>query len=115
MKYHEFEGFEFDPDMTPKLIRDLNGGSFMILRNHGVLICGTSVAGCVVNHHWLEMGCQGQIAALAAGEGNYTIPSKAACEYAHSQFMDAGNFLEGGKDWAACLRLADRLDLSYKD
>ena len=55
------------------------------------------------------------LAALAAGEGNYTIPGKAACEYAHSQFIDAGNFLKGGKDWAACLRLAERLDPSYKD
>jgi ribulose-5-phosphate 4-epimerase/fuculose-1-phosphate aldolase len=115
MKYHEFEGFEFDHDMTPKLLRDLDGGSYMILRNHGVLVCGESVAECVVNHHWLEMACQGQIAALVAGEGNYTIPSKAACEYAHGQFMDAGNFLKGGKDWAACIRLAERLDPSYKD
>jgi ribulose-5-phosphate 4-epimerase/fuculose-1-phosphate aldolase len=115
MKYHEFEGFEFDPDMTPKLVRDLAGGTFMILRNHGVLVCGGSVAECVVNHHWLEMACQGQIAALSAGDGNYTIPSEEACEYAHRQFMDAGNFLKGGKDWAACLRLAERLDPGYKD
>lgn len=115
MKYHEFEGFEFDPAMTAKLIHDLDGGSFMILRNHGVLVCGESVAECVVNHHWLEMACQGQIAALAAGEGNYTIPGKEACDYARSQFRDAGNFLKGGKDWAACLRLAERLDPSYKE
>jgi len=113
--YHEFEGFEFDDEMTPKLVRDLDGGFFLILRNHGVLVCGESVAECVVNHHWLEMACQGQIAALAAGEGNYTIPSKEACEYAHSQFMGGGNFLTGGKDWAACLRLAERLDPFYKD
>ena len=115
MKYHEFEGFEFDHDMTPKLIRDLDGGSLMILRNHGVLVCGESVAECVVSHHWLDMACRGQIAALAAGEGNYTIPTKEACEYAHSQFMRDGNFLKGGKDWAACIRLAERLDPSYKD
>ncbi|MBW0007108.1 MAG: class II aldolase/adducin family protein, partial [Sphingomonas sp.] len=115
LKYHNFEGFEFDPDMTPKLIRDLEGGSLMILRNHGVLVCGGGVAECVVNHHFLEMACQGQIAALAAGEGNYTLPSREACEYGHRQFMDAGNFLKGGKDWAACLRLADRLDPGYKD
>jgi ribulose-5-phosphate 4-epimerase/fuculose-1-phosphate aldolase len=115
MKYHEFEGFEFDPEMTPKLMRDLDGGAVRILRTHGVLVCGGSVAGCVVNHHWLEMACQGQIAALAAGDGNYTIPSEAACEYAHSQFMEGSNFLTGGKDWAACLRLADRLDPSYRD
>jgi ribulose-5-phosphate 4-epimerase/fuculose-1-phosphate aldolase len=115
MKYHAFEGFEFDHDMTPKLLRDLDGGSYMILRNHGVLVCGGSVAECVVNHPWLEMACQGQIAALSAGEGNYTVPSKEACDYAHGQFMAAGNFLKGGKDWAACLRLAERLDPSFKD
>jgi ribulose-5-phosphate 4-epimerase/fuculose-1-phosphate aldolase len=101
--------------MTPKLVRDLDGGSFLILRNHGVLVCGGSVAECVVNHNFLEMACQGQIAALAAGEGNYTVPSREACEYAHRQFVREGNFLKGGKDWAACLRLADRLDPSYKD
>jgi hypothetical protein len=33
----------------------------------------------------------------------------------HGQFMEAGRFLEGGNDWAACLRLADRLDPSYRD
>lgn len=98
-----------------ELIRGLDGGSFMILRNHGVLVCGESVAECVVNHHGLEMACQGQIAALAAGEGNYMVPGKEACEYARSQFGNAGNFLKGGKDWAACLRLAERLDPSYKE
>jgi ribulose-5-phosphate 4-epimerase/fuculose-1-phosphate aldolase len=115
IKYHEFEGFEFDDEMTPKLIRDLDGGYFMILRNHGVLVCGGGVAECVVGHDFLEMACQGQVAALSAGEGNYIMPSKAAIEYGHSQFMSGGNFLTGAKDWAACLRLADRLDPSYKD
>ena len=115
IKYHEFEGFEFDPDMTPRLMRDLDGGSFMILRNHGVLVCGESAAECVVNHHWLEMACKGQIAALAAGEGNYIIPGKEACEYGHSQIVSGGGFRNGGKNWAACLRLAERLDPSFKD
>jgi len=115
IKYHEFEGFEFDAEMTPKLLRDLDGGHFMILRNHGVLVCGGSVAECVVGHHFLEIACQGQVAALAAGEGNYTVPSKEACEYGHSQFLAGGSALNGGKDWAACVRLADRLDPSYKE
>jgi len=113
VKYHEFEGLEFDHDMTPKLLRDLDGGSVMILRNHGVLVCGETVAECVVDHHFLEMACQGQIAALSAGEGNYTLPSQDAREYAHSQLARGGK--SGGKDWAACLRLAERLDPSYKD
>ena len=40
---------------------------------------------------------------------------KADCEFAHDQFKKAGSFFKGGKDWAACLRLADRLDPAYKD
>jgi len=115
IQYHDFNGFEFDHDMTPRLLKDLDGGKYMLLRSHGALVCGESVPECVVNHHWLEMACQGQIAALSAGEGNYLVPDKEACEYAHSQFKDAGDFLKGGKDWAACLRLADRLDPTYKD
>jgi ribulose-5-phosphate 4-epimerase/fuculose-1-phosphate aldolase len=113
LKYHAFEGLEFDHDMTPKLVRDLDGGSVMMLRNHGVLCCGESVGECVVTHHFLEMACQGQIAALAAGEGNYTLPSKEACDYAHGQITRNGK--RGAKDWAACMRLAERLDPSFKD
>lgn len=115
IKYHDFKGFEFDHEMTPRLLKDLDGGYYALLRNHGALVCGESVAECVVNHHWLEMACQGQVAALSAGEGNYLIPDKEACEYAHQQFMDAGNFLKGSKDWEACVRLADRLDPGYRD
>ena len=115
MKYHEFAGFEFDPDMTARLLHDMDGGHFMLLRNHGALVCGGSAPECVVNHHWLEMACQGQIAALSAGAGNYLIPDEEACEYARQQFRDAINFKDGGKDWPACLRLCDRLDPSYKE
>ena len=64
MKYHDFKGFEFEPGMTPHLLQDLDGGAFMMLRNHGVLICGGSAPECVVNHHWLDMACKGQVAAL---------------------------------------------------
>ena len=55
------------------------------------------------------------ISTTTAPEGNYTLPSEAACEYGHRQFIEAGNFLKGGKDWAACLRLAERLDPSFRD
>ena len=115
LKYHDFKGFEFDHEMTPRLLKDLDGGYYALLRNHGALVCGESVAECVTNHHWLEMACQAQVAALSAGEGNYLIPVREACEYAHQQFMDAGSFLKGTKDWAACMRLADRLDPSYRE
>ncbi len=115
MRYHDFQGFEFDPEMTDRLLNDLDGGSVLLLRNHGALVCGGSVPGCVVTHHFLEMACQGQVAALSAGEGNYVLPTKEACEYAHQQAVRGGNYLTGAKDWGACLRLAERLDPSYRE
>ncbi len=115
LKYHEFKCFEFDPEMTGYLLRDLDGGKCMLMRHHGALVSGETVAECVVNHHWLEMACQAQIAMLAAGEGNYLLPDASACEYAHQQVVASGEFLRGGRDWPACLRLAERLDPSYKD
>ena len=116
IKLHEFKGFEFEPEFTVRLLEDMgDSGRFMLLQNHGSLICGDSVAECVVNHHWLEMACQGQVAAVSAGEGNFVVPTPEACEYAHAQFERAGNFLRGEKDWAACLRLAERMDPGFKD
>ena len=72
------------------------------------------MAECVVAHHTLEMACQGQVAALAGGEGSYLVPSAEVCAFAHGQLMRSGSS-KGGKDWAACLRLAERLDPGYKE
>ena len=115
LRYHDFKGLEFDPEMTGRLLRDLDGGTCMLLRHHGALVCGGSVAECVVTHHWLEMACRAQIAALSAGEGRYLMPDPEACAYAHRQIVDSAAFLSGGRDWQACVRLANRLDPSYRD
>ena len=115
LKYHAFGGLEFDPGMTQMLLDDLDGGTCMLMRHHGGLVCGRSVAECVVSHHWLENACQAQIAVLSAGDGNYLLPDPAVCQYAHQQIVDSGDYLQGGRDWPACLRLIDRLDPSYKD
>ena len=115
IRYHDFGGLEFDPEMTQRLLRDLDGETCMLMRHHGALVCGTSVAECVVTHHWLEMACRAQVAALSAGEGRYLMPDEKACAYAHAQIAQSKTFLSGGRDWQACVRLADRLDPSYRD
>ena len=52
---------------------------------------------------------------VVAGEGIVIVPDPGDCAYAHQQFKDGGGFLNGDKDWQACLRLADRLDPPYKE
>ncbi len=112
--YHDFGGFEFDIEMRAPLIRDLGDRQFALLRNHGALVCGRSVGEAYVEHHFLEMACQGQIAALAGG-GEVVLISEEICEFAARQAGSNQNRATGGKDWLSSLRHADRLDPSFRD
>lgn len=107
--YHEFGGFEFDPAMREPLLQSLGEQRVALLRNHGALVCGRSIAEAFVLHHFLEMACKGQIAALAGGARVTLIPDD-VCEVGAQQFEQADPV---SKDWDACLRLANRLDPTF--
>jgi ribulose-5-phosphate 4-epimerase/fuculose-1-phosphate aldolase len=112
--YHEFGGFEFNFDQRQPLIRDLGNYKFAILRNHGALVCGENVPQTFVDHHFLEMACRAQVAALAGGREVTLIPRE-VCELAAKQYETIDPKRAGGKDWAACLRLLDRVSPGYKE
>ena len=67
-------------------------------------------------HNQLEVACQGQIAALSAGEDQVVLVSPEAQTYAGEQVrnLNAGRD-DGGKDWKGMLRLADRLFPDYRN
>jgi len=112
--YHDFGGFEFDIEMRAPLIRDLGDRKVALLRNHGALVCGGTVGEAFVAHHFLEMACQGQIAALSGGREIVLIP-RAICEKAAAQRRANTSPGTGGKDWVSALRLAERLDPSFME
>ncbi|MBI3512913.1 MAG: class II aldolase/adducin family protein [Proteobacteria bacterium] len=114
--YHEFAGFEFDLEGRKRLNRDLEGRRVMLMRNHGALVCGRSIPEAYVQHHNLEMACQAQIGALAAGGvDQIVIPSDAVATHAAQQAQAMGPITRDSRDWAALLELADKLDPSYRD
>jgi ribulose-5-phosphate 4-epimerase/fuculose-1-phosphate aldolase len=114
--YHDFGGFEFDLSGRERLVRDLEGKLLLMLRNHGVLACGRSIPEAYINHHFLEMACQSQVAALSAGGPDALfIPSDAESESAALQAAKTGHRDENHRDWGALLRLADRIDPSFRD
>ena len=114
IKYHDFGGFEFNMDMRDPLIRDLEDGYVALLRNHGALVCGRTLKEAFTVHHMLEMACRGQVAALAAGEGNYTTIPHEVCVFARDQ-IESLEHSAGSKDWPAVMRLAERLDPGFKE
>jgi ribulose-5-phosphate 4-epimerase/fuculose-1-phosphate aldolase len=106
--YHDFGGFEFDIDMRQPLIDDLGDKTVALLRNHGSLVCGETVGEAFVEHHFLEIACQGQIAALTGNREIVLIP-RAVQERAAAQRRTNTGPKTGGKDWVSALRQAERI------
>ena len=111
---HDFSGYEFDLAMAAPLIRDLAQHSVVTLRNHGALVAERSIGEAYVTHHFYEMACRIQIAALSGGV-EIVIPSEAVQVHAAAQVQAIQNVSRSAKDWPACLRLADELYGSYRN
>ncbi len=65
--YHDYEGVAFNHDERPRLAADLADKNYMILRSHGTLTVGRSVAEAFSRMYHLERACAMQVAALAGG------------------------------------------------
>src|SRR5438309_1451634 len=65
--YHHYEGIALRDDEKPRLVRDLGSQSALILRNHGLLTVGPTVADAFLVMYTLQRACEIQIAAQSAG------------------------------------------------
>ncbi len=65
--YHPFEGASVDRSESHRLVKSLGEHRAMILRHHGLLTCGRSVAEAFVKMFYLERACAVQIAATSSG------------------------------------------------
>ena len=112
LAYHDYEGVALEPSEQRRLVRDLGTRNGMILRNHGLLACGASVADAFDLIYYLERACQAQVGAMAGGAA-LSIPKAAVARKVARQFSRPGRTTPGNA-WAALLRLQDRIDPSYK-
>ncbi len=110
--YHTYEGIAFSCDERERLIADLGTHKAMILRNHGLLVGGGSVAKAFHEIHFLERACQAQIQALA-GSSKLVYPTKEVCEHTARQFE--GENIDSIIDmaWEAALTLIEDQRESY--
>jgi ribulose-5-phosphate 4-epimerase/fuculose-1-phosphate aldolase len=112
--YHEYEGVAVDLDERERLIADLGDSDVMILRNHGLLTCGPSVAEAFNTMYWLENACKTQLDALACNTALHLPPQHVVDKTAHL-FEPHVRRPYGVMEWPAMLRLLDRRDSSYRD
>ena len=65
--YHDFEGLALHDDEKPRLVADLGDNTHLILRNHGLLTVGETVADAFVAMYYLEASCAIQVRAQSGG------------------------------------------------
>lgn len=116
--YHDFEGPSLNLGERERLLKSMGKHDALILRNHGLLTVGRTVAEAFVRMFRLERSCQIQIAAQAGGAA-LTIPSEATCEESGrlgDQFLTgSGETALGQLEFDAMVRLMDRKDASFRD
>ncbi|MCB4770380.1 class II aldolase/adducin family protein [Ancylobacter sp. Lp-2] len=111
---HDYEGIALDLDERERIIADLDTKCGLLLRNHGLLTVGRTVAEAFNLMFYLERACEVQVATLSMGR-DLVLPPPDVCEKVGAQY-DQMNFDDGDLllEWAAHLRMLDGIDPSYR-
>jgi ribulose-5-phosphate 4-epimerase/fuculose-1-phosphate aldolase len=113
--YHDFEGPALDEDEKPRLVADLGDNRCLILRNHGLLTVGETVADAFVAMYYLEASCQIQVRAQSGGGDLITVPKEIMDRgYANAVANQRKNGGQGRLVWPGLLRRLDRTDPSFR-
>lgn len=119
--YHDYEGVSVEIDERQRLIDDMAHHDAMILRNHGLLVVGETVAEAFVNMQRLERSCITQLLAMSSG-AKLIMPAQPMIDKTFNMLRRAptpdasGKFPpHGQREWPALLRKLDRIDSSYRN
>ena len=112
--YHAYEGLATELEERERLVRDLGDRPVLILRNHGLLVAGCTVAEAFSMCFHLEKACDAQLAAMACASP-LSVPGEAvSAKTAARGFGNPASPL-GRDEWPAMLRRLDRIDAGWRD
>ncbi|MGH7332274.1 MAG: class II aldolase/adducin family protein [Candidatus Rokuibacteriota bacterium] len=114
--YHDFEGVALNEDEQPRLVRDLGDAHCLILRNHGLLTVGATVADAFIYMYYLEASCAIQVRAQSCGGELIPVPKDVLeGHYARMATMRKPGEGPGATAWPGLRRRLDRADPSYRN
>jgi ribulose-5-phosphate 4-epimerase/fuculose-1-phosphate aldolase len=114
LAYHDFNGPERDPAERDSLAHDLGPHNYMILRNHGLLTVGATIAEAFTAMYGLERSCQAQVAAMACNTALNEMPEETVRK--SIGMYDPGIIRRYGLlEWPGLLRKLDKRDPSFRD
>ncbi|MBS38758.1 MAG: class II aldolase [Thiotrichales bacterium] len=114
--YHDYEGATLVPGERERLQQSMAEHDVLILRNHGLITLGDSVAEAFDRMYSLNNACQVQVDALQTGKP-LVEPSTAVCELTAGQYAgDGEEDMSRRRDfiWQALLRLVENNEPSYR-
>lgn len=111
--YHDYEGVALEMGERERLLKNLGDADVMLLRNHGALAVGRTVAEAFNSLYRLEKACVAQLLAQGAND-DIILPSPEVQEKTRHMYRRGVRRVVGLLEWPAMRRLADRIDPSYK-
>ena len=113
LAYHDYEGVALRDDEKPRLVADLGEKQYLMLRNHGLLTVGATVADAFVAMYLFEAVCRIQVRAQGGGELTEVDPRIIAGAMQQAQQVTRGQGA-GALAWPALLRRLDRADTGWR-
>jgi len=110
LAYHDYEGVAIRDDEKVRLQADLGQANYLMLRNHGLLTVGKTIADAFLSMYTFENTCRIQVDALAgqAGPGELTaVNPQILGGVAHAMKVQTGG-IGGAFVWPSLLRKLQR-------
>lgn len=104
--YHDYEGPAIDLAERERIVGALGPHDALILRSHGLLTCGPSVAQAFNTMYQLEMACRAQVDAMG-GDAKLIIPPDDVLARTVHLYRPETRRPYGVLEWPAMLRLLD--------
>lgn len=114
LSYHDYEGVALNPDEKSRLVADLGSTMFMILRNHGLLTCGNSIAEAFTFMYLLQRSCEIQLQAQATGQEMLKIPDQILAGI-QAQAKEVTKSAGGELAWPGILRKLNRTNPGFDE
>ena len=112
--YHDYEGIALNDDEKSRLVTDLGSSNAMILRNHGLLTAGATIADAFLMMYLLETACQIQVMAQSSRGELVQVPGPIV-DGIQAQAEAVTKGLGGALIWPGLLRKLERRDPSFRD
>ena len=116
--YHDFQGITVMDEEKEALVANLGTKNFLILRSHGLLTCGRSIAEMFFHMVSLQRACEIQVSVDKTGRDIVPVSTDIADKTAQLlavQMQTQAGKPAGELEFAAMTRLVDKIDSSYKD